>query len=627
MKKLIENIFELNRFTKIFIQLFVDGFLIIISFLLAWYLRLDENILDLIHDIWIFFYTLIPLSLFIFFKLAFYKNMVRFISTYFIKTSFFGSALSASSIYLTAFIFELYLPKSIPLIYFLLLVTSTCGVRLQLGFVYHYYMQEKTNKIAIIDASKNSIKISNFLHRDTENKVVAFFDNKRSVIGTKISGISVFNIDQLENIILNKQINLILITTNEISRKLNETLLICLQKFKVEIKKPTLLNEFANFYDKKKLQDISIEDLLGRKPIKPNVKLLDKNIKNKITLITGAGGSIGSELCLNILKRKPKKIILFENSEYSLYKISKLLNDFKIYNNLNVDIVSVLGSIQDKSALNRIFDLNNIDTLYHAAAFKHVPIIEDNIIEGIKNNVYGTKLLIDLSIENKVKKFILISSDKAVRPTNYMGATKRIAEILCLLGNKKQNSTKFCIVRFGNVLGSSGSVVPLFNQQISKGGPITVTDTKIERYFMTIQEAAELVIQASSMASKGVEIFILDMGKTIKILNLAKQMITLSGFIPVIENNKNQNLKSDELLIKITGLRPGEKLIEELVYKTKIMKTKHPRIMKTSDNIITLNNKLNDNILELIKLCKGRNIKKITEILTKIDPSFKLSTK
>ena len=614
-------------FTKIFIQLFVDGFLIIISFLLAWYLRLDENILDLIHDIWIFFYTLIPLSLFIFFKLAFYKNMVRFISTYFIKTSFFGSALSASSIYLTAFIFELYLPKSIPLIYFLLLVTSTCGVRLQLGFVYHYYMQEKTNKIAIIDASKNSIKISNFLHRDTENKVVAFFDNKRSVIGTKISGISVFNIDQLENIILNKKINLILITTNEISRKLNETLLICLQKFKVEIKKPTLLNEFANFYDKKKLQDISIEDLLGRKPIKPNVKLLDKNIKNKITLITGAGGSIGSELCLNILKRKPKKIILFENSEYSLYKISKLLNDFKIYNNLNVDIVSVLGSIQDKSALNRIFDLNNIDTLYHAAAFKHVPIIEDNIIEGIKNNVYGTKLLIDLSIENKVKKFILISSDKAVRPTNYMGATKRIAEILCLLGNKKQNSTKFCIVRFGNVLGSSGSVVPLFNQQISKGGPITVTDTKIERYFMTIQEAAELVIQASSMASKGVEIFILDMGKTIKILNLAKQMITLSGFIPVIENNKNQNLKSDELLIKITGLRPGEKLIEELVYKTKIMKTKHPRIMKTSDNIITLNNKLNDNILELIKLCKGRNIKKITEILTKIDPSFKLSTK
>ena len=220
MKKLIENIFELNRFTKIFIQLFVDGFLIIISFLLAWYLRLDENILDLIHDIWIFFYTLIPLSLFIFFKLAFYKNMVRFISTYFIKTSFFGSALSASSIYLTAFIFELYLPKSIPLIYFLLLVTSTCGVRLQLGFVYHYYMQEKTNKIAIIDASKNSIKISNFLHRDTENKVVAFFDNKRSVIGTKISGISVFNIDQLENIILNKKINLILITTNEISRKL-----------------------------------------------------------------------------------------------------------------------------------------------------------------------------------------------------------------------------------------------------------------------------------------------------------------------------------------------------------------------------------------------------------------------
>ena len=404
-------------------------------------------------------------------------------------------------------------------------------------------------------------------------------------------------------------------------------LLNCIQKYKVEIKKPSLSNQFANFYDKKKLQNISIEDLLGRNPIKPNLKLLDKNIKNKITLITGAGGSIGSKICLNILKRKPKKIILFENSEYNLYKTAKLLNEYNIYNNLNVEILPVLGSIQDKSALNRIFDNNNIDTLYHVAAYKHVPLLEDNIIEGIKNNVYGTKLLIDLSIKYNVRKFILISSDKAVRPTNYMGATKRIAEILCLLGNKRQNKTKFCIVRFGNVLGSSGSVVPLFNQQISKGGPVTVTDCKIERYFMTIQEATELVIQASSMANKGAEIFILDMGKRIKILDLAKQMIKLNGLIPIINTNKNYKLKSNEMLIKFTGLRPGEKLIEELVHNTKIMKTEHPRIMKTSDNILNLNNKLNDNIIELIQLCDGKNIKKIYETLIEIDFNFKLSKK
>ena len=627
MKKLIENIFELNRFVKIFIQLIVDGILIVISFLLAWYLRFDQNFSILIPDIWMFFYTLIPLTLFIFFKLAFYKNVVRFISTSFIKISLLGSIFSSSLIYLSAFIFELYLPRSIPLIYLLLLLTFTCGVRLQLGFLYHYYMREKTNKIVIIDASKNSIKIANFLHRDNENNVIAFLDNKKSIIGTEISGIPVFNIDKIDNVILNKKINIVLITTNEISRKLNESLLNCIQKYKVEIKKPSLPNQFTNFYDKKKLQDISIEDLLGRKPIKPNLGLLDKNIKNKITLITGAGGSIGSKLCLNILKRKPKKIILFENSEYNLYKIAKLLNEYKVYNNLNVEILSVLGSIQDKSALNRIFDNNNIDTLYHAAAYKHVPLLENNIIEGIKNNVYGTKLLVDLSIKYNVKKFILISSDKAVRPTNYMGATKRIAEILCLLGNQRQNKTKFCIVRFGNVLGSSGSVVPLFNQQISKGGPITVTDSKIERYFMTIQEATELVIQASSMTNKGAEIFILDMGKRIKIIDLAKQMIKLNGFIPVINTNKNYKLKSNEVLIKFTGLRPGEKLIEELVYNTKIMQTEHPRIMKTSDNILNLNDKLDDNIIKLIQLCDRRNIKKIYETLIEIDFDFKLSKK
>ena len=270
MKKLIENIFELNRFAKIFIQLIVDGILIIISFLLAWYLRFDQDFFILIPDIWIFFYTLIPLTLFIFFKLAFYKNVVRFISTSFIKISLLGSILSSSLIYLSAFIFELYLPRSIPLIYLLLLLTFTCGVRLQLGFIYHYYMREKTNKIAIIDTSENSIKIANFLHRDNENKVVAFFDNKKSIIGNKIDGIPVFNLDKLENIILNKKINLVLITSNEISKKLNETLLNCIQKFKIEIKKPSLINQFSNFY-KKELQDISIEDLLGRNPTKPNL--------------------------------------------------------------------------------------------------------------------------------------------------------------------------------------------------------------------------------------------------------------------------------------------------------------------------------------------------------------------
>ncbi len=623
MKKLVENIFELNRFYKILIQLMVDGFLIMVSFLLAWYLRLDQNYYILFNDIWIFIYILLPSTLLIFYKLAFYQNIIRFISISFLKVAFLGSACSAVLIYLTAFLYELYLPRSIPLIYLFILLTFTCGIRLQLGFVYHYTMRKKINKIGIIDASGDSIKIANFLHRDNENKVIAFFDNKRSSTKTKISGISVYNINDLETIISYKKINIILITSSEISSELNKALLNCIAKYKVEVKKAPTFNKFTNFYSKTKLKDISIEDLLGRNPIEPNPTLLDKNIKNKITLVTGAGGSIGSELCDNILKRHPKKLILIETSEFNLYKIEQKLNDYKIEKKLNVEILPILGSIQDRFLLERIFSTLNVDTIFHAAAYKHVPLIERNIIEGIKNNVYGTKLLIDFSLKYNIKKFVLISSDKAVRPTNYMGATKRVAEILCLLGNQVQNKTKFCIVRFGNVLGSSGSVVPLFNSQISKGGPITVTDRRIERYFMTIKEATELVIQASAMSSKVVEIFILDMGKRIKILELAKQMIKLSGFVPIIDANDNYRPKPNELLIKFTGLRPGEKLVEELYHNTKVLNTKHPRIMKTSDNLL-LNNILNKNITQLIKSCDENNLKKISKILFKIDGSFNL---
>ena len=307
MKRIIEYIFELNRFTKIFIQLFVDGILITFSFLLAWYLRLDENFYLLVDDIFVFLCILIPLTLLIFYKLTFYKNIVRFISTPFIKFALLGSIVSCGLIYFSAFIFDLYLPRSIPLIYLLLLLTFTCGIRLQLSFIYHYYMREKINRIVIIDANKDSIKIANFLQRDNENKVIAFLDNRKAISGRKIGGIPVFNTEELENIILTKKIDLILITSNEISKKLNQNLLYCFQKFSVDIKNPALCVEYTNSYNKNNLQNISIEDLLGRTPIKPNIKLLEKNIKNKVILVTGAGGSIGSELCFNILKRKPKK--------------------------------------------------------------------------------------------------------------------------------------------------------------------------------------------------------------------------------------------------------------------------------------------------------------------------------
>ena len=618
MKRIIENIFELNRFAKISIQLLVDGLLIFFSLSCAWFIRLDQTSFFFTNEIKTSLLILIPITLLLFYKLGFYKNIVRFISISFIKTAFFGSIISSTFIYLIAYVSDQYLPRSIPLIYLLILLISTCGVRFQLSFLNHFYMDKKSTRTAIINANKKGIKMANFLHQDSENKVVAFFDDKSSITNTNIAGIPVFKLNQLENIISKRKIDLILLADHDINDKLNQILINCIQKFNLDVKKIPDINEFKNYQSSKNLENISIEDILGRKPVKSNPELLDKNLKNKVVIVTGAGGSIGRELCFHILKRNPKILILFEISEFNLFRID---NDIK---NLKVDVktIPILGSIQNEKILEFIFSKFKVNTIYHAAAYKHVPLIEMNILEGIKNNILGTSKLVEKSIQYDVNNFILISSDKAVRPTNYMGATKRVAEILCLSENSNKNKTTFSIVRFGNVVGSSGSVVPLFKSQINNGGPVTVTHPKIERYFMTIQEAAELVIQAGSLTKKSGEIFILDMGKSIKILDLAKQMIKMNGLIPKIQYKKNNINEKNEISIKFTGLRAGEKMKEELVYKTQIKKTEHPRIFKTKDNFKP-NYSYNNNLSKLLMACKKDDVKKTIMFLKLMNKDFK----
>ena len=409
-----------------------------------------------------------------------------------------------------------------------------------------------------------------------------------------------------------------LLSETHISDKINQILLNCIQKFNLDVKKIPEIEEFSNYEFSKNLENISIDDILGRKTVKPNPDLLDKNVKNKVVFVTGAGGSIGKELCFNIIKRKPKILILFDLSEYNLFRIDHEIKKL----NTNIKIISILGSIQNENILEFILSKLKVDTIYHAAAYKHVPLIEMNILEGIKNNVTGTFKLIRTSIKYNVKNFILVSSDKAVRPTNYMGATKRIAELLCLTENSNNHKTIFSIVRFGNVVGSSGSVVPLFRSQIKNGGPITVTHPKVKRYFMTIQEAAELVIQAGSLTQKSGEIFILDMGKSIKILDLAKQMIKMNGSIPKIQRENTSSNQSNEIGIQFSGLRPGEKMKEELTYKTKIKKTEHPRIFKTKDNFktkISFRNYLS----KLLIASEKNNVKETIKIIKLISDDFK----
>lgn len=319
---------------------------------------------------------------------------------------------------------------------------------------------------------------------------------------------------------------------------------------------------------------LNIAALLGREAITSNQQLLAKNITGKNVMVTGAGGSIGSELCRQVLKQNPKSLILFELNEYNLYQIDQELSGGAKNSTGTVKIIPILGSVQTEQRLKTLMKNHKVDTIYHTAAYKHVPLVEDNIIAGIQNNVFGTLSCAQAAIEAKVENFTLISTDKAVRPTNIMGASKRLAELVLQALADKKTATTFTIVRFGNVLGSSGSVVPLFKKQIEAGGPITITHPEIVRYFMLTQEAAELVIQASAMGHNG-QVFVLDMGEPVKIVELARKMIQLSGKKEGLLGNTHH----DEIAIQFIGLRPGEKLYEELLIGGNVEETCHHKIM------------------------------------------------
>jgi len=358
------------------------------------------------------------------------------------------------------------------------------------------------------------------------------------------------------------------------------------------------------------LREVSIDDVLGREKVEPNSSLLQNDIENKVVMVTGAGGSIGSELCRQILNLGANKLILFEQSELALYTIDKELNKH------NGIVFPILGSVTNQTRIERVCQQFSIETIYHAAAYKHVPMVEFNSTEGVTNNIFGTLNCAQAAINSKVKTFVLISTDKAVRPTNTMGATKRSAELVLQALAKHQNSTRFSMVRFGNVLDSSGSVIPLFRQQIQQGGPVTVTDKAIVRYFMTIPEAVELVIQAGAMAHGG-EVFVLDMGEPVKIFDLAVKMIHLSGL-----SVKDKENPDGDIEIRITGLRPGEKLFEELLIGDNVDKTKHPMIMKAQEDRLSWQqlNKVLEQMQTALDSCDQPQLR---ELLVKIVPGFK----
>jgi FlaA1/EpsC-like NDP-sugar epimerase len=473
-----------------------------------------------------------------------------------------------------------FIPMSIPLMYGFVLFSYMWWSRAVIRYATLRTFAKKQNRkrVAIYGAGLAGQQIAAALHRSDDYLPICFIDDKASLHGQSLSGLKIYAPKKALGKLGKFHIEEILLAMPSVSRTRKKEIIESFELADVKIMElPGVTQLVGGQVQVSDIREVDIIDLLGRDPVPPKPELLEKNIKNKVVMVTGAGGSIGSELCRQIVKHQPKLLILFEMSEFALYSIDRELQ------NSGIQVVPVLGAVTNQAKLEHIIAEYQVQTVYHAAAYKHVPLVEANPFEGIYNTSIGTARSVDAAVNQKVETFVLISTDKAVRPTNVMGASKRMAELYCQGLAATNPQTQISIVRFGNVLGSSGSVVPLFKKQIAQGGPVTVTHPEVTRYFMTIPEAAQLVIQAGAMGTGG-DVFLLDMGEPVKIVDLAKQMIRLSGFRPIDENGVG------DIEIQFTGLRPGEKLYEELLIdQESVEKTEHERIVRSFEKYYSYN--------------------------------------
>jgi FlaA1/EpsC-like NDP-sugar epimerase len=501
-----------------------------------------------------------------------------------------------------------FIPMSIPLMYGFMLFSWMWWSRAVIRYATLKTFAKKQNRkrVAIYGAGLAGQQIAAALFRSDDYLPVCFIDDKASLQGQSLSGLSIYSPKRVSNKLGKFQIEEILLAMPSVGRARKKEIIESFELADVKIMELPGVTQLVDGQVKvSDIREVDIIDLLGRDPVPPKAELLEKNIKDKVVMVTGAGGSIGSELCRQIVKHQPKLLVLFEMSEFALYSIDRELQ------NSAVQIVPVLGSVTNQAKLERVIAAYQVETVYHAAAYKHVPLVEANPFEGIYNTSIGTARSVDAAVNQGVETFVLISTDKAVRPTNVMGASKRMAELYCQALASTNPKTQISIVRFGNVLGSSGSVVPLFKKQIATGGPVTVTHPDVTRYFMTIPEAAQLVIQAGAMGTGG-DVFLLDMGEPVKIVDLAKQMIRLSGFKPMDEKGLG------DIEIQFTGLRPGEKLYEELLIDhNNVEHTNHQRILKSFETyyamevISVLFQKLNDLYID------NNNLEEVYYLLSK----------
>ncbi|EPP5695607.1 polysaccharide biosynthesis protein [Vibrio parahaemolyticus] len=574
----LQFIWQLSRTNKRIVSVLIDIILIFMAFHLAILVRSGDSNYFADPAVWGIQVAVTIVTITVFARLGLYRAVLRYLTFQALFVVAAGAVISATLVAALSFYMSDPFPRTVPIIYGAFLALFCGGPRVIVRSLIAQSYSTQSKEVLIYGAGSGGRQLAMALRSSGDYRVRAFIDGDSTLCNTMILGLPVIAIEDAMPIINKYDVSQVLLAVPSAKRSRRKVILDELAKLPVEVLTVPDMTDIVSGKAKiDELKDVAIEDLLGRDPVAPQQVLLEANIKDKVVMVTGAGGSIGSELCRQIVEQSPKSIILFELSEFGLYQIDRELNQLKLEKGLTCDIIPLLGSVQRQHRLETTMSSFKVQTVYHAAAYKHVPLVEFNVIEGVRNNIYGTYYTACAAIKAGVESFVLISTDKAVRPTNVMGTTKRMAELglqaLADQENAKPNGTRFCMVRFGNVLGSSGSVIPVFKKQIASGGPVTVTHPEITRFFMTIPEAAQLVIQAGAMG-KGGDVFVLDMGESVKITDLACNLIQLSG----LEVKSDANPHGD-IEIQFSGLRPGEKLYEELLIGDNVKQTAHERIM------------------------------------------------
>jgi len=610
---------ELPRRLKRLISVCTDSLMLPLALWTAISLKIgrpESNLSD-----WPAFLAVIAVSIPIFVRAGLYRAVIRFLGHKAIFAVALSVAVSAVILAAAGMLFQIpVLTWSVVAIYSVVALLYVAGSR----FVVRYYLLRRylmptVARVAIYGAGDAGAHLSNLLLTTRAFDPVIFIDDNKGLRGRLVNGIKVQMPEHLPSLIKAHGIDRILLAVPSLTRRRRREILAQLEPLSVHVQSvpdiEQLVTGKANLAD---LREVDVADLLGRDAVPPKDGLFDACIRDRVVMVTGAGGSIGSELCRQIIGLNPRRLVLFEMSELALYNIERELRALAEKNTLQIELVGLIGNAHDRFRLRDIFTAYRVQTVYHAAAYKHVPIVEQNVVAGINNNVIATWYAAEAAHEADVETFVLVSTDKAVNPTNVMGATKRFAEIVLQGLQRRGSKTRFCMVRFGNVLASSGSVVPLFNEQINAGGPVTVTHPEVIRYFMTIPEAAQLVIQAGSMAQGG-DVFVLDMGKPVRIGDLARRMIHLAGLTVRDEKNPEGDIE-----ISYTGLRPAEKLYEELLIGNNVTGTEHPMILRAIEHSLPwerVQELLNEIMAGMSRFDCQRTLQLLSEVVAEYSPA------